>query len=338
MLETYRSDGKVSTAGAVNMLISIGVTGMALGWLAHTISQFFYLIFVFPAAIGAGVGFAGKWMIRRYKVRAAALCFVAGAVAGIFAMVTMHYLDFRDFAAEMSASPDYAALQEVAGMSLDALKLQSVPGESWTQEELDGVRAVVTAVESFPAYMNLAARDGVQIGSATSAQDDGINLGYVGSWIYWVIEAIFVAGIASTMMSGSARVPFCGDADAWMIDEVIGGMAGEKKAIADAVAAGELARLSPYLAGEAEGKHVVQLRLWRSPAASAAVLEPELVTVNRKGEQTTSSLGRYRVTPAYAAELVTAVNEAEVAREEGTGSSDTSPMPALDQEVPTKQS
>jgi hypothetical protein len=66
----------------------------------------------------------------------------------------------------------------------------------------------------FWKFMDLRADEGIRIGKAGQG-GNGMNLGYVGSIIYWVVEMVAAtiasAGVAAAMSTG----PFCGACNVW---------------------------------------------------------------------------------------------------------------------------
>jgi hypothetical protein len=81
------------------------------------------------------------------------------------------------------------------------------------QETARGVIEVLDGTSSLAGYMHLQATHGVSI--AGRSNSSGINLGYTGSWIYWLVEVGIVAGIAFAIMRGQARQPYCVQGAAW---------------------------------------------------------------------------------------------------------------------------
>jgi hypothetical protein len=69
---------------------------------------------------------------------------------------------------------------------------------------------------NFFGYIDLAAQHGVTIGrTAPSSTDKGINLGYVGTYIYWFVELLIVALVAFVIMRNTASEPFCTECQTW---------------------------------------------------------------------------------------------------------------------------
>jgi hypothetical protein len=95
-------------------------------------------------------------------------------------------------------------------------------------------------VTSFPDFVKWEATEGVRLGT----KGGGINLGYTGSFIYWGIEMLIIAGLVFLVCFGTAGSPFCTECDEWKEERTYGPIyAGVEKAD-KWLQAGKLARLA----------------------------------------------------------------------------------------------
>jgi hypothetical protein len=78
-------------------------------------------------------------------------------------------------------------------------------------------RAELEKQINFIKYIDLSAEEGVTI-SRAAHKDKGMNLGYVGSYIYWLAEMIGVAAVAWVLMRKAAAAPFCVGCNTWKHD------------------------------------------------------------------------------------------------------------------------
>jgi hypothetical protein len=67
-----------------------------------------------------------------------------------------------------------------------------------------------------------------------------MNLGYYGSYIYWIIEILIVAGITFVMVKQASAEPYCTDCDQWKVPRVLGFLAGDATSATAAVRSGDL--------------------------------------------------------------------------------------------------
>lgn len=224
----YRPEGGFTLLGFVLLLLASLVTGLVLGILAGIVSRWLYLILVFPALIGAGVGGAGYLAIRQGKVRNVVLGTMSGLLGGFFAMLSMHYLGYMEFESGMPQNPqERAFLRALGDMSPEELeKIRDIRPEFVHKFQDPAIRARLQ-VDDFPSYMHAQAVGGVTISRASSSTDKGMNLGYWGSWIFWIVEVVVVAGLAVAIQSLAARQPFCRRCQTWKESRVLGAIPEE---------------------------------------------------------------------------------------------------------------
>lgn len=195
----YAPEGGFSPVGLVILLVGLSIAGIVLGVITHYVSRYFYLILLFPMLIGIAIGAVGAGLVKVGKIRTPWLAGIAGLLAGILAMLTQHYLDYRQFNEEV--------LKDKVNLQLGALMAPA------------GDRELIKralAVNSFFSYIDFKAHEGVQIKRARGgANDKGSNLGYVGTYIYWAVETLIVAGIVFSMTRKPALEPFCPITNEW---------------------------------------------------------------------------------------------------------------------------
>jgi hypothetical protein len=91
------------------------------------------------------------------------------------------------------------------------------------------------ALGAFLEYMDLRFTIGTQIGS--------MNLGYVGSVIYTLVEVAFIVGCAAALAAWPVKRPFCGTCNAWKVPQPLGAFRLDAPTAVAAVAAGQPARM-----------------------------------------------------------------------------------------------
>lgn len=202
----YTPDGGFSLNGLLFLLVGLGIAGIVLGVITFYVSKFFYLILLFPMLIGLALGGLGGLLVKKGKVRAPWIAGLTGLLAGILAMLTVHFLDYRQFLDAREADP---FLKNVGKQGRDLLvALAPAADREMVKREL--------AVENFFDYMDYSAHVGVSIKKA-GGNDKGMNLGYIGTYIYWAVEALIVAGIVFSMTRKPAHEPFCPLTNEWKV-------------------------------------------------------------------------------------------------------------------------
>jgi lysine biosynthesis protein LysW len=183
--EPYQVTGGVNLVGACILFSFTIPAALLCGFLLSFIGQWFYLILLFPGAAALGVVALGFVGVQTGKVHSPLTAGLIGALAGIATMLAMHYFDYLRF--------------------LGLLQAQA-PG--------------------FPApglfgFIDARAQAGVVLAGKGGGQ--GMNLGYVGSYIYFAVELLFVVAICGAAIYGFARAPFCTACNSWKKERTLGG-------------------------------------------------------------------------------------------------------------------
>ncbi len=255
--QPYVPDGGFSAVGLLVLLIGLGAAGIAMGALAYFVSQWFYLILLFPFVIGMVIGGVGMVLVKAGKVRAPWLAGIAGLLAGILAMLTAHFLEYRHFMDEMNNNRGMAQLNLLVA----------------PKEEKENIRRMI-AVKSFPDFIDAQAHAGVSIKRA-AGNDKGMNLGYIGSYIYWLVEMAIVAGVVFAMTKKPAREPFCTASNEWKTERCGDNFAVPQELGVDAVvsavregAVGKLAELKQVARESTNATIPVRIYVYASPQHS----------------------------------------------------------------------
>ena len=309
-VKKYKPDTGFEPAGLAALLLALAVAGAVLGFIANYVSQWFYLILVFPAGIGLALGFVGGFVVTKTKTRNPMLCALAGLLGGIFAMTAMHYASYMDFKNQMSdpAIEDEAAEIAVFANMSESQREKALTEMEATEEDREYVETAISAylaLDSFPAFMNFAATQGVSIGRATSS-GGGANIGFVGSYIYWILEMLLVAGIVLFAVRNEASQPFCKKCHEWKEPVVLGtlqGTADQGKAVVASGNIAEMRGLSPTPEWLDEGTRVTLHACARCQASETAVVYASQISLDNKGNQNEKNLAKIAY-PGEAAEAL----------------------------------
>jgi hypothetical protein len=251
---SYRPDGGCPPVG---FLLAAGISAAAAlvgAWLVSFIGQWLYLILVFPLALGLAVGAVGAYGVKRGKLRSDWCASALGFLAGCLAMTAVHYFDYQ--------------------RSLDN-----------AEKDLPGARQFwAIQGKTFLHYIDLAAEQGVQIGRV--GHGNGMNLGYVGSLIYWALEVLGVGVLALVMMRSAAREPFCTVCNTWKVERKLGQVSMPAFVVRDAIVSGEIVKLADADFADIKGRMVIKAAVCPRCQEQAPVdVRLEEVTVTSKGEQ-----------------------------------------------------
>jgi hypothetical protein len=143
------------------------------------------------------------------------------------------------------------------------------------------------------SYIDFVAQGGVVIGDVGN---DGINLGYIGSYVYFALEAVLAAGFAFVVTKGAAAVPFCRACNVWKQPRTLAGLPHVPPAVAvEALRAGALLDLLDTGTPTAGG-HPLNLKASVCPRCGgdgSVVAGVERITVDSRGRRQVKVIGQY---------------------------------------------
>lgn len=256
----YQAEGGWSAAGIVYlMLLELG-SALVLGALASLAARLFYLILLFPLAIGLGTGMAGVLGVRRGKVRNLAATAAIGVLGGCIAMFSMYYCDYLFLRRQ---------LPEELGS----------PG-------------------GFFHYIDATAKLGVNVNFSPfrSSDSGGINLGYEGTYYYYLFEVFIVAGLSLFVVTAAARKPYCGHCNNWKKLYYLGHLDNPPGHAAAAVREGELQALQPSTGRSSLVRLLVHVCPQCRTVATIDVLV-QYVTRNDKNQERVENLAHISYPP-----------------------------------------
>jgi hypothetical protein len=288
----YQADGGFTISGLAPFFGISAIAGAITGYAAGWVSQWFYLVLLFPIVIGAAVGAVGGTAIRIGKVRVPWLCGLAGFLAGTLACFSMYMCEYSRFEAELEMIPP--EFREMA-RNLEQFQARRAELPKEIQEFVDELAQdeqgrQTLAIDGFFDYMDVQAQNGVEIGRATDVnKKGGMNLGYTGSYIYWGIELLIVAGISFAMMKGRAAEPFCIHCENWKTTEELGRVAGDQPSVVEAL---ETGRLSEIKAGAPMPSGLILSIFECQKCGADSTIDLGLVRtdMNDKGEASTTKI------------------------------------------------
>jgi hypothetical protein len=142
-------------------------------------------------------------------------------------------------------------------------------------------------------YIDWVAQSGVVIGEDGN---NGVNLGYVGSYIYFALEAVLATGFALVITKGAAAVPFCRGCNVWKQPRTLAGLPHVPPTVAvEALRAGALLDLLDTGTPTAGG-HPLNLKAAVCPRCGAdgsVVAAVEQITIDSRGRRHVKVIGQY---------------------------------------------
>ena len=142
-------------------------------------------------------------------------------------------------------------------------------------------------------YIDLEAQAGVVVGE--NGNND-LNLGYVGSYIYFVFETALAAGFAVGIARGPALDPFCRNCNGWKTGRTLAGLPHVPLHVAvEAVQTGALLDLLETGVPLGGGYNTLFLKVFTCPRCTGegtVVAAVEQMTTDSRGRRYTKLLGR----------------------------------------------
>ena len=276
--------------GLVTLAMTASVAAIVIGLLAGFISQWFYLIILFPILMGGAIGAAGSFGVKKGKVRMPLVCGGAGFLAGCLAVLAMHYYEYHSFETAMQQVPDGVRMVAKNFDKFQASRDELPPEIKQLVEEIgkDPETRQALAISGFMEHVDFKAKQGVTLSKAGQG-GKGLNLGYIGSYIYWFAELILIAFVSYSVTHSAATQPFCVECENWKNAERLGRFSSTSEAARAALESGNLAE---FAAGIGDGGDLYPTVFRCSKCLSHAPIELQLtrVTVNAKGESSEAQI------------------------------------------------
>ena len=187
----YRHSGSSPLGGMLLLFAGLSAAGLILGLIVSVVAQAIYLVVIFPVLMGLAVGAVGAALVKYGKVRGPVAVATASMLAAAFTMLGLHIGVYVRWLHEMD--------KQVPGIMARGL----------------------TDPMIFARFTDRRAVEGVTIGHGGRG-GNGMNLGYVGSYVYWLAEAGFVGFIAFGLMRTAAQRPLCDLCQGWKKEHTVG--------------------------------------------------------------------------------------------------------------------
>jgi len=229
----YRPEGGFRLWGMIKLFSILAVGAALVGMLASLVGQMYYVILLYPLAMGIALAFIGYYAVNKAKIRNPALAGFAGLLAGMLAIVAMHFSDYK------------LALRNLQDTEAP------IPGN---------VRFALTQQPRFEVYLVTTAQAGFRV---CGDNDAGFNLGPQATWAYWMAELVLVCSLTTLATRSEASAPFCSQCGQWKSERFLGRMRGQTREVVVACRRGDLTTLNAH--GIADRKGDMALSAWVCP-------------------------------------------------------------------------
>ena len=257
----YRPDGGFEVGGLLMLTGAVVVIGGVLGYAAHVISGYFWLILAFPIGLGFLLGLAATYCVAQGRLRSPLIAGAVTLLGAILMMTLMHHFDYQAFARLRAEKvPDYKEFQHLTPEDREAYlsRAEQEANSGGFRNDFQREQARkdaggfldAMAIDGFGPYMAYEAAQGVQIKSSHGGgSDKGMELTGIGAYLYWGVEVLLAAGVAFALARGRALHPYSRSAGAWKEARRLGTLkSGTQDRAVAAINAGDLAALRECVA------------------------------------------------------------------------------------------
>ena len=225
----YHPDGGFDVPGLAMLTAGMVVAGGVLGYLAHFVSAYLWLIVAFPILFGTALGFVASYAIKKGRLRNPPIAGVVSFIGALLMMTMMHEFNYETFKTERAAeNPDYVQYQNLTPQQrnelLDEAEQNANHGsfQRGRAREKAGEYLDYAAVNSFGSYMNWEAAQGITIKRGSDDKASAPTFSGVGAWIYWAVEVLIAAGMAFAIGRSAAKMPYSRSAEVWKTARFLG--------------------------------------------------------------------------------------------------------------------
>lgn len=206
-MKSYKPSNIIPNEGIKNLTIVAIAAGVIGGGIVGFISQFFYLILLFPIVMGGAAGTAIAMTAKSSKVRNPMVAALFGTLTAFITYASMNYVQYITFKQELRKE-----IIAESGKSDDAN----------VEQLTNDVLKEATGDTGFIGYIKFSAQQGMSINRA-GRSGKGISLDENATWIYWLIELAIIDGLAMYLAFAAAKEPFCEEGNDWYADKVWSG-------------------------------------------------------------------------------------------------------------------
>lgn len=198
-METNTLSSRISLSSLLGPLLIL-VGGGLIGLAAAVVGSLFYIVLVFPVAMGVAAGWLVSRAVRAMKIRAALPMIALSVLAAAAIYGSYHY-------------GRYIALQVQTWLELSSSTSEQVDLKV-ARIFVDYALKEETGYTGFSGYLLYKAKSGISIGRFYS--QNRLALTSVFAWLYWLLELGVILWIARGMGERQMRKPACECCGSWL--------------------------------------------------------------------------------------------------------------------------
>ena len=265
----FAASNHFTVYGAMTGFMSGAFVGSLCGIAAAMIGHYlFYLVLLFPVVIGLAIGAVIGKSIEYTKLRDPVTSAGAAFVAAVFAAIAVHVTNFSFFQSELALAPaeELEIARNISYYEENRQALNRGTADLLDLMKADPLYLKALQVESIADFLDYEATVGMELKSSkTGAGRKGVNLGYVGTCIYWLAEIGIMAYVAIPLVWRRAKRPFCEQCDQWHSATNLGMCLGKGKDVADLFRRGRQHEISTI----ADERNMTSFHMMRCPGCGS---------------------------------------------------------------------
>lgn len=297
-MQPYQPSNQVPFTGLLLLAGAAVLGGAAIGVAVHFAAKLVYLIILFPLLMGGAAGLLLKFAIKIGKVRSPAMAMIFAVVAALVIYASYWTAEYVGFRADIRQyiNEEYGQQDQA---DIDAF--------------IDDVLIEETGTTGFAGFFLFTSKEGVTLSRAGFSSGGGINLGEIGSYIYYLIELIIILVAAIGPARKTALQPFCETCDVWYGNEqFIGGAPlDQTETVSAMLDSGQFNDLGTRLGAVMPPSVSLFSRICENCRATGTHLALKRITLNRKGQKEIKVLKEGLITSSQFAALNLALREQE---------------------------
>ncbi len=221
-------------------------SGVLLAFAVDFISQWIYLVIVFPLLMGLALGYVGSKICEAQKIRKPLAAGVIAIVACILVDLAMHGISYYKFQKVMNELDDNVKTFLALSAEEQAKSIEQSNLDPATRADYEAL-VEASKVHSFPEYFLYQAKQGVSISRHAGK---GTNLGFYGTFIYWLVELGFLIYPCFIAVRETCAESYCGRCQNWKkrwLPENSPELPGDKTLVRDAFKSGDCSQIIGWI-------------------------------------------------------------------------------------------
>jgi hypothetical protein len=208
---TYYTESGEFDLRSLPAMLAFGImSALASGVILGFITQWIDLLILFACLIGWAAGLGLKMGVKIGHCRNRSIVIVLSLAVGSLAYGMKNYMNYRQARQAVGLQIQEIVVKENGGQKPAGLETPSDYYDLYLEK--------TAGKKGFPGWVEMTLQQGVSISNHGSK---GLNLGYYGSIVYFLVEILFAAWAAFSVAIGQIKVPYCEKCHDWSSEGLI---------------------------------------------------------------------------------------------------------------------